>query len=371
MSVSTVDMKASVVRGKDQSIESLRGLAAIFMVAGHVIGGGDGARGMQVGPGSGWAVFYECLEDIRMPLFTMLSGFVFALRPPMAAAAYPGLVRSKVRRLLVPMLVVGTVLFFSQYLIPASNSRPHLGDYPWIFFYSFQHLWFLQAVFLIFLVVGILEVGGVLATRPRFLIVLALTSVGHMFAIIPSPFNVFSVNSAIQLLPFFLIGYGLRRHGFFAGSAGSVAGVVIVFAAAYGFRLMQITGHAEVGHRWETKLAAFAVGVSAVILLYVLRHLIRNRVLSWMGGFAFGIYLLHVFATAGSRVVVTHLGVGNLFVVFTVSLAAGVAFPIVFQILLGRFDPVRVLVLGERARKSGRHRLRSRERAQARSSGVR
>ena len=47
---------------KDLSIQSLRGLALILMVAGHVIGIGPD-RGMQVADDSAWRYLYLALED--------------------------------------------------------------------------------------------------------------------------------------------------------------------------------------------------------------------------------------------------------------------------------------------------------------------
>lgn len=65
---------------RDVPIDSLRGVAILLMVAGHVIGA-DESLGMGVGPHSGWRFGYDLLVDLRMPLFTALSGLVYGLRP--------------------------------------------------------------------------------------------------------------------------------------------------------------------------------------------------------------------------------------------------------------------------------------------------
>lgn len=41
---------------------------------------------MQVADRSAWRLFYLALKDIRMPLFTGISGFVYAMRPICAVA---------------------------------------------------------------------------------------------------------------------------------------------------------------------------------------------------------------------------------------------------------------------------------------------
>src|SRR4051794_34829890 len=93
------------------------------MVAGHVIGS-DATRGLQVGNDSLWRLGYLALEDIRMPLFTTISGFVYALRAVGGGAAYGRLVQGKTRRLLVPLVSVGALLFAVELAVPGVNRRP-------------------------------------------------------------------------------------------------------------------------------------------------------------------------------------------------------------------------------------------------------
>ena len=63
---------------KDLRIETMRGLALFLMVAGHVIGSSSDL-GMKVPDDSVLRYLYESLVYIRMPLFTAISGYVYAL----------------------------------------------------------------------------------------------------------------------------------------------------------------------------------------------------------------------------------------------------------------------------------------------------
>ena len=65
---------------KDQSVETLRGMAIILVVMGHVIGS-DNTGGMKVPDDSFLRHLYFTFEYLRMPLFTMISGWVYALHP--------------------------------------------------------------------------------------------------------------------------------------------------------------------------------------------------------------------------------------------------------------------------------------------------
>ena len=71
---------------KDPNIETLRGLAILLVVAGHVIGI-DATGGMKVADDSLWRYLYASLQYVRMPLFTAISGWVYALHPVAAHEA--------------------------------------------------------------------------------------------------------------------------------------------------------------------------------------------------------------------------------------------------------------------------------------------
>ena len=136
---------------KQIQIETLRGLACFLLVAFHVVG--DTANsGLKIEEG----VFREIndfLALIRMPLFTFLSGWVYALRPFSGNGL--AFLKSKVRRLILPMLVVGTVFAVLQSQIPGANSKT--VDWTELHLIPVAHYWFLESIFTIFLFVMLLE----------------------------------------------------------------------------------------------------------------------------------------------------------------------------------------------------------------------
>src|SRR6185503_21212738 len=65
---------------ESQRIGTLRGLACVLLVAFHVVGS-EPSTGLHAGEGSAYRQFAYLFQHIRMPLFTFLSGFVYAYRP--------------------------------------------------------------------------------------------------------------------------------------------------------------------------------------------------------------------------------------------------------------------------------------------------
>ncbi|MFD2015051.1 acyltransferase family protein [Vibrio olivae] len=111
-------------------VDTLRGLACILLVAFHVIGS-DASNGLRVD--TGW---YREINDtfayIRMPLFTFISGVVYAYRP--FNGDFGRFLSGKFKRVLVPMLTLGTLFAIVQSATPGTNG----GDFNWKLCILFQ-----------------------------------------------------------------------------------------------------------------------------------------------------------------------------------------------------------------------------------------
>lgn len=339
----------SPLRARDLSIDSLRGMAVILMVAGHVIGS-DAGRGMLVNDGSSWRLSYLVLEDIRMPLFTVLSGFVYAHRPLPGFDRFPGMVRGKARRLLIPMVTVGTLFFVMQLLVPGTNEKPELDQFWRIFVYGFAHLWFLQAIFLIFLIAAVLNATRVLDSVRGWSIAFGASCAVFVAVELSGPFNVFSASGAIRLLPFFLLGYALNRLPALWRREDVFPAILVIAGSTLTARLLFIAGHFELPGALD-RLLSLAVGASFVVLLVFLRDHIRIGVLAWLGPYSFGIYLLHVFGAAGSRIALSRVGLDIEIVVFVVCLAVAVGAPVIAEKLLGKYGWFSWGFLGQKPRR--------------------
>lgn len=341
-------------RTQDASIQALRGIAVILMVSGHVIGIGN--RGLRVPDNSVWHFFYLALEDMRMPLFTLISGYVYAMVPVARWVQYPQLIKGKSRRLLIPLVTVGTMQYVLACAVPGSNFNPR-GIPIWrIYVFGFEHLWFLQSIFVIFLVVGVLDSSHILDSPVRWGVLTGISALLFILVQVPARMDVFTVSGAVRLLPFFLIGYGLQRHSLFDLRGGAALTVSALFLSFYAIRLLAVF---DVFHPdgYVNRAITFAVGATALVLIYSVRKYLGAPLLAWIGGFSFGIYLLHDLATAATRMGLERLGVHQLWFLFVAGLLMGISAPIVFQWLFRNVGIVQKYLLGERST-AGRHQLR-------------
>jgi peptidoglycan/LPS O-acetylase OafA/YrhL len=359
-------------RQQDQSIQALRGVAVILLVTFHTIGTPN--SGLRVAHDSAWTLLGWGLEDIRMPLFALIAGYVYAMAPVAQWRNYLQLMKGKSRRLLLPLITVSSVLYIARCTIPGLNHGDEGLAFWRVFLFRLDqlwfpnYLWFLQSIFIVFAVVGILDISGLLASRARWSIVTVLATVGFVVVHVPAEVDVFSVSGALRLLPFVLLGYGMRRHTLFdLRGAPAVAAAGVAFAGIYAIRLVTIFGTYR-PDRYVDKAIAVGLGATAVVLLYSARNVLNTKLLAWLGGFSFGIYLLHIFATGGSRICLEHVGVHRVSELFVAGLLMGIGAPIVFQLIFGKVWFIRTFILGERSTR--RHSLRRKSRTDKVSAAV-
>lgn len=314
--------------GRRFDIDTLRGLACFLLVGFHVVGAPD--AGLRL-PESHWlSRLNDVLAYLRMPLFSVISGYVYAARPLQDGAGR--FVRGKMRRLLLPLLTVGTVFAVIQRLMPGTNDT--VEDWRLIHIQPVGHFWFLEALFLIFLVLVLLERTRALASPQRFAGVFALSVL--VFLWVPVP-DYFAASGAVYLMPFFLAGLACKRFGFGSARARKLAGVVLLGASAW---LLMHTGQGA-----SETLAGLTLSLSLTFLL--LHSGWHVRWLALIGAYSFPIYLLHVFFTAGSRIAFSALGVSDPVLLFALGLAAGVLGPMVAALVIRRSAQLRLWLLGE------------------------
>ncbi|WP_457280142.1 acyltransferase family protein [Polaromonas sp. P5_D5] len=314
---------------RSMEVDTVRGIACILLVLFHVVGDTPSV-GLKVPEGHWLQMFNEGLAYIRMPLFSFISGYVYAFRPYEGNAAE--FIKGKVRRLLLPLITVGTIFAVVQAFTPGANSS--VNQWWLLHIEPVGHFWFLEALFIVFLVVLLLEHLNALSTAAGFAVAWALSAVLFDYF---SPPNYFAARGAVYLLPFFLAGLACKRFDIGTPKARLVAAAVFICAATGAMLFPQFS---EQG----SSVAALALGVSSAFLL--LRSGWSFAPLAYIGSFSFAIYLLHVFFTAASRIAFRKLGITDTYVLMTLGLVAGIAGPVVSALLISRHAGLNLWLLG-------------------------
>ncbi|HEY6923605.1 MAG TPA: acyltransferase [Steroidobacteraceae bacterium] len=326
-------------------VETLRGLACLLLVAFHVIGS-QATSGLRVDADSIYRQFANLFVHLRMPLFTFLSGFVYAYRPATLTYARTFAGR-KLGRLLLPLLCVSTLYFLLTLVVPDATGKLPLQQIWRIYLFPYAHFWFLQAIILIFLVVIVLEALQLLSNIRRFAIVLAVAMTLHLCAGLQNAATApFSAVHATYLAPFFLLGLGANRFRDVLLRPACIWVSLACFLGAMTVHSITVAAHGQIAE--QGTLLGLIIGISGTLtLIHLFPHF---RPLELLGAYSFTIYLFHPFFVAASRSLLKLVQVTSTELGFVLGMAAGVLGPPALERALRGMPLPRRLLLGQRER---------------------
>jgi fucose 4-O-acetylase-like acetyltransferase len=324
---------------ESERIQVLRGMTCCLVVIIHVIGT-VAQTGMHVPDGSGWRLFSDLLLHFRMPLFAFIAGFAYAYRP-VRAGQQKKFLEGKVLRLLLPLVFVATLYYLSENLHPNASVPPYSVSEMWrIYLFPYQHLWFLQTILLVFVVIVILETLHVLDTPLRCAVALGVTLVLPFY--FAPQHDWFSITGTVRLLPFFIMGVGLNRFRHLLQHPALPWIATVVFILFMGKHWLGVFGLGERVSAY-TPMAS-VIGASGALFLW--RWMPRSRLLANIGNSSFVIFAYHVFFVASTRELLNSVGWDSHGVTFVLCFAAGVLGPIVMSTIVERVSIGRRIVLG-------------------------
>lgn len=313
---------------RDIRIDTLRGLACIFLVSYHVIGNTP-SNGLHIETGLLREV-NDLLATVRMPLFTFLSGMVYAFRP--LSDNWPKFLKGKARRLLIPMLVVGTLFAVIQAIVPGTNNK--IDNWWLLHIYPVQHFWFVEALFWVFVFIIPLELNKLLNNR----LVTCLIILAFLALAVGQPYTkILAFKGFIYLTPFFLLGMSIVRFNILPLPVlPSVVGFLGIMAIVY-FSTNGIAGKSLLG---------CVIGI--VSCYFLLGMKLEVSWLARVGLYSYSIYIFHVFFTAASRIIISKLFYVPEEVNFLIGVLLGVMGPISVYFVAKKITLFRFLLLGEK-----------------------
>lgn len=280
-----------------------------------------------------------------MPLFTAIAGWVYALKPT-GKKHFINFTLKKVYRLLIPMITIGTIYFFIQYIIPGTNNKGDLNDIWRIYLFPYTIYWYLPSLFIMFIMVSIIDINHWASKFPNWIyciiIIYILMFIQQHF--IPDAFpNIFSFKGALLLFPYFIIGVGVQR--FSVQLFSSKHTYIFFLFASIGIILRLL--------EWFYPLQEYLLYQSLQplwiisLLILLLHQKWSNPYLVWIGAFAYSIYLLHGFGTSGGRIILSYIGIQNHSCVFIFSTTLALLGPILADQILSKWEVTRFIFLGK------------------------
>ena len=315
------------------NLNSVRGLACLLVVALHVVGD-TASTGLHLPMTSNWHYVMESIEFLRMPMFTALSGYLYAGRRVTWANLGPFWER-KIRRLGAPLVFVTVVEWYLR-SYAYGDSKPIWED----LLFSFGHLWYIQTLILLFLGISLCDAFVRPGTGTLVLAGLTAIMIAQSDITLPTFFSLYGVS---YLAPYFLFGILLREHPEWLADSrtGTISlGIVVIVLTAQQLGLFGLTTGVTL-----LQLPAALAGMAGVTFL--LQRLPGSAMLAAVGSYSYTIYLWHIMASASIREALWRGGVTSLPVLFVVCLMGALAAPIVLYHVARRLPLLSIMITGE------------------------
>jgi fucose 4-O-acetylase-like acetyltransferase len=288
-----------------------RGIGILLVVYGHVL------RGLDTGgivPDDHWTMVSDyAIYTFHMPLFFLLAGMNAA-----KGLARGGFLRSKVTTIIYPYLLWSLVQGLVQVAMSGSVNSPfHLSDLALaILWKPLGQFWFLYALFLCHVFVFLTG-----SARIRVAVfALAAYAAGWYF-------NWGMLSLSFKFFLFYAAGLLASAHlKPFIARAANPAGIAAT-AAATGLSIYIARQFGT--FQAPSALPAAFLGMLLILLVSAaLARANRMRVIELLGLASMPIYLMHILASSGARIILSKLGVSDMYVHLGVGVALGVLFPV-------------------------------------------
>ncbi len=312
------------------NIDEVRGFAAILVVAFHAIASEPSLFH------SVWGYFVASLSYVRMPLFIAVTGYLYGAQRSRRPLSFAGW-EKRTRRIVPPFLLATVVCWV------LSAPTDHAFNISVGLIFGAWHLWYLQALAVILLVMTMIDVVVRPTDAQLWLLVVAAFLLAALDPL--TGFGWFSIDRALYLLPHFLAG----------GAIGAMPQIInhrptrmVIYALGLiGVILQQLSYWGYIPLWSRQSLVAGAIGVTSFV--FVARHMGQNETLRRIGAYSFPIFLWHLpVSSVISGLLLRRIDIERQLAVL-VKIGVGVVVPIIVTITCMRYAPRLLPFVGRRA----------------------
>lgn len=279
-----------------------------------------------------------------MPLFFFISGFVaFRINEIESGKEYLKLIKSKFKRLIVPYLFLGLLMFIPKLLL---NSYAVIKLDPKTFIYELvvlgnnpiTFLWFLYVLFIMFVVYTMLiKKNSKIALLVNVLIYMFFNELNINI-------NLFRISTLIYYANYFILGFiTFNYYDFIKNKISKCIGIIISLSALYIFICSTI-----LNNNIYVNIINSIVGIIFVISLSIyLINLKLGSIFEYIGKYSYDIYLLSWFGQNLVRVGMQIIGFNlNTWLVFIGMFLAGMSVIFISKYVLRRNKYTNKYILG-------------------------
>lgn len=323
---------------RDCGIDTLRALAIFMVVVYHAI------VGAPPGVSSLYREFESLIRYIPLEIFTALSGYLYAMRR-FERGNVGRMLQVKARRLLIPLITMTTLLLLMRAVLPGASTVPAWRDIVFAFAFRFEHLWYLQALFLIFVVMAIIDGYDLIQTWRSGMIL----TLGWWATSLVLPLNqFFGYAGLVQLMPYFLFGYVLRRWPELLQAHGVTPLAWICFLGGMTLEQLDFHNYLPLSDLIAEKWGVLNLIAGCAFCFLAVRYRRDVPGVGKVGTYSFSIYIFHTVGMAiANRVASLTPWQENFDGLVALKVFLGMFLPIALEIGIRRSTLLSTLFLGD------------------------
>jgi fucose 4-O-acetylase-like acetyltransferase len=316
---------------KSNWVDCAKAIGIVLVVYGHVARGVYNA-GINV-PARWYGLIDSAVYSFHMPLFFFLSGLFF-LRTFERRGSI-GLLNSKIDTIVYPYVLWSVLqgcmeVALSNY----TNGNVRFGDVLALFWEPRAQFWFLYALFLVFFVCDVfLSIFSLKSSYALFLIAVVLYLIQGYLP------DVLLIEYLAQSLVFFMFGVLFMRHL----DVERVSRGWALFFICLCFVVAQWFFHGYLSlHYYDRGVASLLLGFVSILFVvgasgFVARF--NSGIVLFIGSSSMAIYLMHVVAGSGVRVLLKRVvGVDSFAIHIVVGCIVGVLAPLIAVYVINRLN---------------------------------
>ncbi|HFF9480404.1 TPA: acyltransferase family protein [Serratia marcescens] len=302
---------------RDESLDSIRGLAIIFVVLGHVSNLPDEIK--------------KAIYLFHMPLFFIVSGYLFSIKK--SRDNLPGYIKSKFRRLVIPAWFMGAIcglpfivllalgkIQFSEFLFKAQGT--FLGYPTADHTFNCTPIWFLFSIFITELISAFFSKTNVSFIYLSILSLAFIIITSNSFTFIP--FNAFV---SISSLFFFCIGILIKGsiYNVIKSKKPLAIPLFIAFITCFSLSSQAVDMSANQYGEGYTIILNILGSLAGATFIISISGFITNKVLIWFGKNTLPIVGFNYFANSIVTKALEKISVNNFIFSFVIQVILLVA----------------------------------------------
>lgn len=291
-------------------LDASKGFAILTVVFFHVL---DGLYYSLNYNGEFYKIITLITKGMVLPLFFYISG-LFASR----WIDKGGVIKKKFGQLYIPYLIWSYVYGIVNVIMSKHLNHPTSISSLWrIIVLPRWHFWFIYYLFICFIILKLLDYFKVHSLFIMLLSIVAaigLSGFGMRLGVLSNFF---------QYFVFFYLGYFYKSLSF-----STITRCYLTISWLPIFYLYGITFYQK--YYMLNCILFFYLGFFSSYIVQDLRNILNNlKVLTYIGKFSMVIYLLHVFFTSFTRIILIRFGINAILIHFVLGSTLGVVMPVV------------------------------------------